>query len=152
MYKGLTGRSVSPIIVAVLHDVVRAAVAVLVTSPASTRAVRLPAHGAAWSWGDCGRTPQTESYRTSPLSSWRCSCRRPERGGQDPHSRCCRRACGRRSTDQGPGLCEAQSESEIFQIFAAIKDGVLQIPPVVRGGQVGDVRGAVAATLEQEPW
>ena len=42
MYKGLTGRSVSPIIVAVLHDVVRAAVAVLVTSPASTRAVRLP--------------------------------------------------------------------------------------------------------------
>ena len=80
MYKGLTGRSVSPIIVAVLHDVVRAAVAVLVTSPASTRAVRLPAHGAAWSWGDCGRTPQTESYRTSPLSSWRCSCRQTEKG------------------------------------------------------------------------
>ena len=42
MYRGLTGRSVSPIIAAVLHAVVRAAVAVPVTSLASTCAVQLP--------------------------------------------------------------------------------------------------------------
>ena len=42
MYKGLTGRSKSPVIAAVVHGVVQAAVAVPVTSPASTSAVRLP--------------------------------------------------------------------------------------------------------------
>ena len=42
MYKGLTGRSKSPVIAAVVHGVVQAAMAVPVTSPAFTCAMRLP--------------------------------------------------------------------------------------------------------------
>ena len=45
MYKGLTGRSKSPVIAAVVHGVVQAAVAVPVTSPASTCAMRRPGAG-----------------------------------------------------------------------------------------------------------
>ena len=146
----MTGRSVSPIIVAVLHDVVRAAVAVLVTSPASTRAVRLPT-GRPGAGVTVGRLPSQRvlvhlGYRVGDAAV----------GGLRGVNRIRTPDVVAEPADSVPrskdtDVAQAKSERKILQILVAIKDGVLQIPPVVRGGQVGDVGLAVAAPLEQEP-
>ena len=151
MYRGMTGRSVSPIIAAVLHDVVRAAMAVPVTSPASTHVVRLPTGrlGAGVTEGGLPRqrVPVHLRYRVGDVVVGGLRgvdrIRTPDVVAEPADSI-------PRSKDTD--VAQAKSERKILQILVAIKDGVLHIPPVVRGGQVGDVGGAVAAPLEQEPW
>ena len=128
--------SVSPVKAAVLHTVIRVAGTVLDTSPASACSVRLPA-GRPATKVTGGRLTSAQCsvlvLRTSPLSCWRCSCRQTEKNrirAPDVVAESADTIPGPKDTD----VAHTKSEGKILQIFPAIKDGVLQVPPVVGGG------------------